>query len=184
MGKTQVPNDSDPASNIRSKLLINKLIRGWVSFPPRSGQALMALALLAGIIYPAKAGIILADFEPDSPANVQSTIPTALSSVPSVKNVSIKTRKVKVTAYTSSPEETDDTPFITASGKTVRDGIVASNFLPMGTKIKIPAFYGDKIFVVEDRMHPRMTNVVDVWMENKSDALQFGARHTEIAILD
>jgi len=94
------------------------------------------------------------------------------------------TRMARITAYTSSPEETDDTPFITASGKYVRDGIVAANFLPMGTRIKIPALYGDRIFVVEDRMHPKMVNGVDIWMNTKTEAFRFGVRHAEIAILD
>ena len=71
---------------------------------------------------------------------------------------------MKVTAYSSSPDETDNTPFITASGKTVRDGVVATNVLPFGTKIKIPSLFGDKIFTVEDRMHRRMKNVMDIWM--------------------
>src|SRR3989344_3213041 len=59
------------------------------------------------------------------------------------------------TAYSSTPDQTDDTPFITAKGTTVRDGIIAANFLPFGTRIKIPDIYGDKIFVVEDRMNRR-----------------------------
>ena len=50
-----------------------------------------------------------------------------------------------ITGYSSTPQETEDTPFLTASGKKVRDGIVANNFLPFGTKIKIPKIFGDKI---------------------------------------
>jgi 3D (Asp-Asp-Asp) domain-containing protein len=88
-----------------------------------------------------------------------------------------------VTAYSSSLDETDEDPFITATGKEVRDGIVATNILPFGTKIKIPSLFGDKIFVVEDRMHYRKTNVIDVWMESKEKALNFGAHYTEVLIL-
>ncbi|MDP3003980.1 MAG: hypothetical protein Q8N43_00505, partial [Candidatus Azambacteria bacterium] len=40
-----------------------------------------------------------------------------------------KTMKVVLTAYSSTPDQTDDTPFITASNTRVRDGIVAANFL-------------------------------------------------------
>ncbi|MBD3252034.1 hypothetical protein GF380_06350, partial [Candidatus Uhrbacteria bacterium] len=57
---------------------------------------------------------------------------------------------VPMTAYTSRPEETDDTPFITADGSHVRDGIVAANFLPFGTKVRIPSLFGDQIFEVHD----------------------------------
>lgn len=88
-----------------------------------------------------------------------------------------------VTAYSSTPEETDDTPFITASGTHVRDGIVATNELPMGTKVKIPALYGDKIFTVEDRMHERMKNKVDIWMPTKGAAIRFGIKKAEIVVL-
>ena len=87
-----------------------------------------------------------------------------------------KTMRLYVTAYSSTPEQTDDTPFITASGKRVRDGIVATNLLPLGTKIKIPEIYGSKVFVVEDRMHPRKQWMVDVWFANYSDAKAFGAK--------
>ncbi len=92
-------------------------------------------------------------------------------------------RTMYVTAYSSTPEETDDTPFITASGITVHDGIVATNELPLKTKIRIPALYGDKIFIVEDRMNERMKNKVDIWMATKEQAIKFGIKKVEIHVL-
>lgn len=89
---------------------------------------------------------------------------------------------VFVTAYSSDPNETDETPFITALGTWVRDGIVAANFLPFGTKIKIPDVFGDKIFIVEDRMHKRKNNFIDIWMSSKEKALNFGIVKTKIQI--
>ncbi|MCD5396332.1 MAG: 3D domain-containing protein [Candidatus Pacebacteria bacterium] len=94
-----------------------------------------------------------------------------------------KTMFVIVTAYSSTPWETDDTPHITASGKRVRDGIVAANFLPFGTKIRIPEIFGDKVFVVEDRLSPRKKNHIDVWFSSYEEALKFGAHLTYIEIL-
>lgn len=91
---------------------------------------------------------------------------------------------VVVTAYSSTPEQTDDTPFITASGSYVRKGIVAANFLPLGTKIKLPDIYGDEIFVVEDRMHPRKAYNVDIWFASTSEAKNFGIQRTYIEILE
>ncbi|OGZ10478.1 MAG: hypothetical protein A3D67_03610 [Candidatus Lloydbacteria bacterium RIFCSPHIGHO2_02_FULL_51_22] len=88
-----------------------------------------------------------------------------------------------LTAYSSTPEETDDTPFITATGNTVRDGIVATNFLPFGTRVQIPEVFGNKIFVVDDRMHPRKKDYMDVWMPTKQDALNLGIRRTKIVVL-
>jgi 3D (Asp-Asp-Asp) domain-containing protein len=84
---------------------------------------------------------------------------------------------VSMTAYNSLPEQTDGNPFETAMGTTVRRGIVAANFVPLGTYIKIPELYGDEIFVVEDRMNSRYTSRVDIWMEEYADARKFGVKH-------
>src|SRR6185436_7602190 len=59
--------------------------------------------------------------------------------------VVVKTMKVVVTAYTSTPDQTDDTPFITASGKHVAPDIVALNGVPFGTQLRIPALFGDEV---------------------------------------
>lgn len=92
---------------------------------------------------------------------------------------------VVVTAYSSTVLETDDTPNITASGRHVRDGIVANNILPFGTKIRMPELYGDKVFVVEDRMNWKKSNEhVDIWFPSYSEALNFGAKRTYIEILE
>jgi len=88
-----------------------------------------------------------------------------------------------VTAYSSTPDQTDDTPFITANGTRVRDGIVAANWLRFGTRVRIPEMYGDKVFTVTDRMHPRHDEKVDVWMETRGEALEFGKRRLTIEIL-
>ena len=93
-------------------------------------------------------------------------------------------RKITVTAYSSTPDQTDDTPFITANGKKVRDGIVAANFLPFGTKVRIPEIYGEKVFTVEDRMATKHNTKVDVWMETRESALKFGVKEIEMEILE
>lgn len=90
---------------------------------------------------------------------------------------------VIATAYSSTPDQTDDSPFITASGTRVRDGIVAANFLPFGTKIKISNVFGDKIFVVEDRMHRRFSKRIDVWFPDRDSANRFGLKIVKIQIL-
>lgn len=94
-----------------------------------------------------------------------------------------KTKKVTLTAYSSTVDQTDDSPFIAASGKKVYDGMIAANFLPFGTKIKIPALFGEKIFTVDDRMHRRFSERVDIWFPERGDALRFGIRTAEIVIL-
>lgn len=97
----------------------------------------------------------------------------------------VKTKvKILITAYSSSPDETDDTPFVTASGKRVYDGVIATNLFPFGTKARIPSLFGDKIFIIEDRMHHRFNDRVDIWMPSKSQALEFGKKTAEIEILN
>lgn len=91
--------------------------------------------------------------------------------------------EVTVTAYSSTPDQTDSTPFITASNKTVRWGFVAANFLEFGTKVQIPELYGDQVFVVEDRMHRRFSDRVDIWMPTKAKAKRFGIKRAEIIVL-
>jgi 3D (Asp-Asp-Asp) domain-containing protein len=93
--------------------------------------------------------------------------------------------RVWATAYTSHPMETDDTPFITASGSRVRDGVAAANFLPMGTKFKLPNLYGDKVFTVEDRMNARYneTKIIDLWFADRTDALHFGRKSVVLELL-
>jgi 3D (Asp-Asp-Asp) domain-containing protein len=91
---------------------------------------------------------------------------------------------VIITAYSSTVGQTDSTPFITASNTTVRDGIVANNLLPFGTRIRIPELYGDKIFIVEDRMHSRKGNYhVDIWFPTYEQAKEFGARIAKIEVV-
>ena len=92
---------------------------------------------------------------------------------------------VVVTAYSSTTWQTDDTPFITAAGTMVRDGIIANNLLPFGTKVRMPEIYGDKIFVVEDRMNSRKGFYhVDIWFPTYEEAKNFGAERTYIEVLE
>ena len=94
-----------------------------------------------------------------------------------------KTYKTFVTAYTSRPEETDSTPYITASGTYVREGVVATNDLPIGTLVRIPSHFGDKIFRVEDRMNAKYTNELDIWFSDLGDAREFGKKFITIEVL-
>ena len=89
-----------------------------------------------------------------------------------------------ITAYTSTPDQTDDSPFIAATGKRVYDGMIAANWLPFGTQIKIPSVYGDKIFTVDDRMNRRYGyGRLDVWLDaTKTDARKFGVKRVDVEI--
>jgi len=117
---------------------------------------------------------------------VQETTLLPLGPVSEEKNSQVAKRlRVIVTAYSSSPGETDGDPYITASGTLVRDGIVANNLLPFGTKVRLPEIFGNKVFVVEDRMNWRKGYYhVDVWFPSRQEALAFGSKLTEMEILN
>jgi len=94
--------------------------------------------------------------------------------------------RVLATAYNSLPNQTDASPCITASGLNVckrnQEDIIAANFLPFGTKIKIPKLYGDRIFYVQDRMNKKYSQRIDVWLKNYSEAKKFGCQYVEIEV--
>jgi len=94
-----------------------------------------------------------------------------------------KTMNVWITAYSSAPEQTDSTPFITASGSYVRTGIAAANFLPFNSRFKLPELFDDRIFVIEDRMHKRFNNRIDIWFSTKEEAKNFGKKLAKVEIL-
>lgn len=102
----------------------------------------------------------------------------------------ISTHEVRATGYSSTPDQTDDTPFITASGTYVRDGIIAANFqingkrVPFGTLVRIPEIYGEKVFVVEDRMNARYRNNIDIWFPERNIARLFGSKNVLIEIVE
>jgi len=97
----------------------------------------------------------------------------------------VKKIKVVITGYSSSFDETDETPFLTAHGTKTRDGIIANNLLPFDTKIRIPELYGDKIFVIEDRMNWQKSYYhIDIWFPSKEEAKNFGAKIAYIEILE
>jgi 3D (Asp-Asp-Asp) domain-containing protein len=102
---------------------------------------------------------------------------------PAIQQEASKILVMRITAYSSDPAETSDHPFITASGEHVRDGIVASNALPFGTRVQIPKLFGDKIFIVEDRMNQRFQNTIDIWMQTKLAAIDFGVAHVPVIVL-
>lgn len=88
-----------------------------------------------------------------------------------------------VTAYTSTPDQTDSTPFITANGTYVHDGIIAANWLKFGTRVRIPDMFGDKVFIVADRMNTRFDDRADIWMADYQSARNFGLRRLTIEVL-
>lgn len=110
---------------------------------------------------------------------IAANIPTSSKK----SNAPNKNLWVTATGYSSTKDQTDSTPFITASGTHVRDGVIAANFLPIGTIIKIPEIFGDKVFIVEDRMHQRYDYRVDIWFPERNTAKEFGVQKIKIEIV-
>jgi len=99
---------------------------------------------------------------------------------------------VSVTGYSSTPDQTDDTPFLTASNTRVRAGIVALSrdllreYTPgarfgFGDLIEIA---GAGIFHVEDTMNGRFHHRVDIWFPTRGEASRWGKRRLAMRRLE
>ena len=94
---------------------------------------------------------------------------------------------ITMTAYSSTVDQCDSTPCITASGFDLcehgKEDIIASNYLPIGTKVRFPEIYGDRVFTVEDRMNSRYYKRADIWMKTREKAIDFGAKYIKMEVL-
>lgn len=140
-----------------------------------------------------EAGLITSTPSSTPLANIQSEV-KASSTVVVIPNKTEKVEKVistslrKMTAYNSDVDQTDNSPCSTATGFNVCEhGVedtIAANFLKFGTRVRIPELFGDRIFVVRDRMHPKNNQKVDVWMKSHADAMKFGVKIAKIEVLE
>lgn len=116
----------------------------------------------------------------------EANFPVAASRTPR------KTIWVIVTAYSSTVDQCDSTPCITANGfdlckayaeQEIADTI-AANFMKFGTQVRLPDIAEDKIFVVRDRMNTKYNgqNRVDVWMPTRELAQNFGVKRVKMEI--
>lgn len=108
---------------------------------------------------------------------------------------------LKATAYTSSIRETDRTPHITATGARTRVGIIAVSQdmlrrLPYGSRVTLEDLgtsrggagrfnylFRNRVFVVEDTMHPRKREQIDVWLPDRGTAIRFGVRNLRVTVV-
>jgi 3D (Asp-Asp-Asp) domain-containing protein len=102
------------------------------------------------------------------------------------------------TAYTSTVRQTDRSPHITATGARTKLGVVALSrdmlrYIPYGSVItiqdygssrgKFNSFLASRQFVVEDTMHRRMQNKIDVWLPDYGTAIRFGKRTLKVTVV-
>jgi len=96
----------------------------------------------------------------------------------------LTTHRVSASAYTARVEECDSTPFITASGDSVREGGVAISRdllrkYPLGTLISIKE-HGGVLYIVFDVMGPTQYNRMDFFFTDLASARSWGRRNITI----
>lgn len=93
----------------------------------------------------------------------------------------IEHRVMRITAYTARDKGMDGRG-ITTSGERVQEGrtIAAAENIPFGTEIYIPSL--NCTYIVEDRGGAISRGQLDLYMDKRSDALEFGSQELEVII--
>jgi len=93
---------------------------------------------------------------------------------------------IPVTAYSSTVDQCDSTPCITANGFDLcandTQNVIATNYLPFGTKVRFPDYDPDTIYTVQDRMNARYNYRADIWMKTRQEAKVFGIQNLKMEI--
>lgn len=152
-------------------------------------QTLLEKALVFALIPPLFTAVLPQVKANDAHEVIEpGTAPLIARHLPQPQNMEHRVKKtlwLTVTAYSSTVDQTDSDPFTAASGAKVHDGMLAHNGLAFGTKVRFPERFGDKIFVVEDRLHPRKGwYIADLWMPTREEAKQWGAPILKMEILE
>ena len=112
---------------------------------------------------------------------------------------------LRATGYNSLVSQTDSTPFITATGARTRFGVVAvsrdllGGSIPYGSLVRLKdlgSYYtgrgagafqhlldSQSLFIVEDTMHARKSQQIDVWFPEYSPAINGGVRKVEVEVV-
>ncbi len=116
----------------------------------------------------------------------------------------VPTYTLKSTAYNSHVSQTDSSPHITATGATTAFGVIAVSrdmleHIPYGSLVRLKdlgsyrssrgegkfqdVLNSQDLFIVEDTMHPRKLEQIDVWFPHESEALSWGVRKVELEVV-
>lgn len=120
---------------------------------------------------------------------IEKIKPIINNTLPQTENwQAVNTAYRMITAYNSEAAQCDGSPCITANGFNLcehgQEDSIAANFLKFGTKVRIPDLFGDKVFIVRDRMNKRYSDRIDIWMLDKNEAKQFGVKIAKIEVLE
>lgn len=104
---------------------------------------------------------------------------TAPAKAQTISELTYSPVQATVTAYTSSEDETDSTPFENASGtRPARGSVACPRALAFGTQVVIEG----KTYTCDDRMHGKYADRYDIWVESKAEAFEWGRRTLAIVI--
>jgi 3D (Asp-Asp-Asp) domain-containing protein len=133
-------------------------------------------------------------------ANAEPVTPEVTESLVS----GIPSYTLKSTAYNSHVSQTDSSPNVTATGITTAFGVIALSrdmleTIPYGSLVRIKDLGSYRsgrgegkfqevldtqgLFIVEDTMHPRKFEQMDVWFADESEALSWGVRKVELEVV-
>ncbi len=112
---------------------------------------------------------------------------------------------VRATGYNSMSSQTDHSPHVTATGQRTRFGVIAvsrdllDHALPYGSLVRIRDlgnYYTGRgsgrfqslldsqgLFIVEDTMHQRKREQVDIWFGDYASAVNWGVRKVEVEVV-
>jgi len=115
------------------------------------------------------------------PQSIQKQALVPVTQISRGESLKVERRKMKVTAYTARDKGMDGKG-VTASGEPVKEGrtIAADSSFPFGTKIYIPKL--EHTYTVTDRGGAIRGNRLDLYMEKRSKAIEFGVWELEVWI--
>jgi len=132
---------------------------------------------------------VFSEVERETPiycGSAATAMPASITHPRSVFRVSIT-----VTGYSSTADQTDDSPLITAMNTTVHPGMLAlSRDLLREFTPGAPFRFGDiveleglGVFTVEDTMNPRYAKRADIWFQSRQAAARWGNRTLHLSQL-
>lgn len=111
---------------------------------------------------------------------------------------------LRATGYNSMVSQTNSQPFVTATGARTQWGVIAvsrdllGGEIPYGSLVRLRdlgSYHGaggygayqplldQTLFMVEDTMHARKRQQVDLWFEHLHEARQWGVRRVEVEVV-
>lgn len=138
---------------------------------PRAALVLVVLALVVGM----RAGVWLAlanDPVCQGVSVVQLRAPRLLVQIP-----------VTVTAYSSTPDQTDASPDVAAWGDNVwRLQGIGTPAVAVSRDLEPWLRPGSTVHLVADRMHERWERRIDLWFASRGEAVRWGVRRGVLVV--